>query len=359
MNKTKIWIKKIRNKHLLKNRRVSKILFFILIILLLVNFFQKNKIFLTNLEFYIPWEAFIVIVTALAWQAQLKINTQQYELNKRRLEVDDLSRQEVLLKRFKEKELMDIARSFDMSMSYWFLYDFEEFLYKVSEAKVWSLEKYSYETLSVIRSLSLATNKYEYNSQKKNFTLKEEYEGVNSKKILPKDKVIVMVKNKFFQNLSSIILPKGNQNTTHFNKDGYLSSGGQSFPTFRLNEDKPSHLILKISHGGNNCLTILIWALTKIETSFKDKILRDEALKLLFKEDSYIEILEIIKKAFWFKSSFIRNPSLRSVREKKMIYLTFKKYKSLEFVDDNLREIDSIWRRLFGIGFFNGHPNIQ
>lgn len=361
MNKTKIWIKEIRNKHLLKNKTVSEILFFVLVILLVVNFFQKNKIFLTNLEFYIPWEAFIVIVTALAWQAQLKINTQQYELNKRRLEADDLSRQEVLLKRFKEKELMDITRYFDMSMSYWFLYDFGEFLYKVNEAKVWSFEKYSYETLPTIRNFSLSTNKYEYNPQKKSFVLKEEYRGANNKETLPEDKVIVMVKNKFFKNtfLSSIILPKGNQNTTHFNKDGYLSSGGQSFSTFKLNEDKPSHLILKMSHGGNNCLTSLIRALKKIEANFTNKILRDEALKLLFEEDSYIEILEIIKKAFWFKSDFVSGSSLKNTREQKIIYLTFKKYKYLEFVDSNLREIDAIWRRIFGIGsFFNGHPNI-
>jgi hypothetical protein len=290
----------------------------------------------------IPWESMLVMVTALAWYSQ-------NQLNKKHLENDAIVKQRELLRIFKE-DLGQIRQQFDSSMMYWFLYKYEEYEYKMKNLKFNS--SCHFNPLSQISRCSLVSNNYKYDEENKVSRLIPEFKSEIDKPLTKKTLGII---TKTLKTKQSVVVAKGNRNTQFFDKKGYLFSANQSFPVRELKEEeKLSHLILKNCHGGNMCLLHLIGVLKRIESEFKDRRIRNEALRILFETDFYKENLEIIKRAFWFKIDSGYN---RNLRMEKIIKLTFKKYKFLHLVNKNLEEINDLWRRLFGLSpFFNTHP---
>lgn len=325
----------------------------VLIIFLIADFLIKNiqadfsSFYAFKINF--PWEGTTAIVTALAWISQNK-------LNKRYLQKENLVEQREELENFKNKTIGQIKISFQQSAKYWFLYSFEEYQYKIDNTQ-WNYPLYSFTHIKQFSVLSLAKNRHKYDDRKRAYHITKEFisDLEEIKKINLETLGIVSKNYKFFN--GGLLVAKGNQNTGFFNKDGRLFSSGQSFETFELKEKKLSHLILKSLHGGNNCLVSLLIVMQNIKSQFEDQKIRREALRVLFEQDSYLEIIEIIKKVFWFKQdlSFVKDSQKPKV--KKIIKMMFKKYKSLQDIDNNLKKFETLWCEMCNTGsFFNSHP---
>ncbi len=308
----------------------TNISIFLLILFFVVELTIKNKNFsISNLN--IPWEAIIAIVTALAWVSQ-------HKLNKKLLEKESIAEQKERLENFKNKKIKWIRDRFKDSLEHWFIYTFEHYQYKIQNNH-WSEAVYSFKPIQKIISHHFYDSpNYEY------------IEEINLKTF-----GVVYKNYKFLYNETQIIA-KDNPYTNYFDKLGRLFSGGQSFETFKINENKLSHLILKSLNGGHNCIIQLLIEFSNIKNDFENQNLRIEAYKLLFQEDSYFEIYEIIRIVFWFKKQSFIKDSHQKARVMKIIKMMFKKYKHLKQIDKDLKKLESLFFDLFGTNFLNCHP---
>jgi hypothetical protein len=334
--------------HILKKTPFTSISIFFLVIFFIVDFIIKNKnSSISNLN--ISWEAIIAIVTALAWVSQ-------HKLNKKLLEKERIIEQKERLENFKNNKIKNIVRSFRDSLQFWFIYTFEEYKYKIDNNH-WSYPKYNFRPIKELSYLSLARKKHKYDYQKRSYVLNSSnYEDI--KEINLKTFGVVYKDYKFLFSNTQIIA-KGNANTDYFDKLGRLFCSGQSFETFKINENKLSHIILKNLNGVHSCIFQLLISLLNIKNDFEDQNLRIEAYKLLFQEDSYLEIYEIIKIVFWFKQQNFARDSHRQARVMKIIKMMFKKYKYLKQIDGDLKKLESLFFDLFGTSFLNSHPHFD
>lgn len=331
--------------HISKKIPFTSIPIIFLVIFFIVDCIIKNKNSSIS-DLTIPWEAIIAIVTALAWLSQ-------HKLNKKLLEKERIIEQKERLENFKNNKIKNIARSLQDALQYWFIYTFEEYKYQI-ENNHWSYPKYNFRQIKELSCFSFAKNRYKYDYQKRSYVLNStNHEDI--KEINLKTFGVVYKDYKFLFSTTQIIA-KGNANTDYFDKLGRLFCGGQSFETFKINENKLSHVILKSLNGVHSCINILLISLLNIKNDFEDQNLRIEAYKLLFQEDFYLETYEIIRIVFWFKQKHLIRDSHRHGRVMKIIKMMFKKHKHLKQIDRDWRKLESLFFDLFGTHFLNSHP---